>query len=115
MGASSVVKPFCASVSNACSSFPHPHQVDWIKVNAALGYFALLLAAVCTQTGCKFSEYGSGSRDCGYPFTRAAPCSAITRVMLAHPPPPAGFASFLKAAFQKSQRLEMNAKRMSCT
>ncbi len=36
---------------------PRFAQVDWTQVNAALGYFALLLAAVCTQTGCKFSEY----------------------------------------------------------
>lgn len=31
--------------------------VDWMQVNAAMGYVALLLAAVCSQTGCKFSEF----------------------------------------------------------
>jgi hypothetical protein len=49
-----------ACLGTLCSGL----QVDWMQVNAAMGYVALLLAAVCSQTGCKFSEYVAGCVPC---------------------------------------------------
>jgi hypothetical protein len=53
----SFARQLCPSL--LCRVFPASPlspQVDWVQVNAALGYVALLLAQVCSQTGFKFQE-----------------------------------------------------------